>query len=72
MSLTYVIPDLHGRYDLLCDALAEIAVRSADNASAVVALGDYVDKGPQSRQVIDRLLTGDCRRLQPHCAEGQP
>jgi serine/threonine protein phosphatase 1 len=56
MSLTYVIPDIHGRSDLLADALAEIAARSA--RGAIITIGDYVDKGPASKQVIDRLLTG--------------
>jgi serine/threonine protein phosphatase 1 len=58
MSMTYVIPDIHGRYDLLCDGLAEIAARAAGNASAIVTIGDYVDKGPDSREVVDRLLLG--------------
>jgi serine/threonine protein phosphatase 1 len=58
MSLTYVIPDLHGRDDLLGEALAEIAARAPDNAGVIVTIGDYVDKGPQSKEVIDRLLSG--------------
>ena len=58
MSMTYVIPDIHGRYDLLCDGLAEIAVRAAGKTSVIVTIGDYVDKGPDSREVIDRLLSG--------------
>lgn len=58
MSLTYVIPDLHGRDDLLDAALAELAVRAAGKACVIVALGDYVDKGPASKQVIDRLMSG--------------
>jgi serine/threonine protein phosphatase 1 len=58
MSMTYVIPDIHGRYDLLCDGLAEIAVRAAGKASVIVTIGDYVDKGPDSREVVDRLLLG--------------
>ena len=58
MSTTYVIPDIHGRYDLLCDGLAEIAARAAGKTSVIVAIGDYVDKGPDSRAVIDRLLSG--------------
>jgi serine/threonine protein phosphatase 1 len=58
MSLTFVIPDIHGRYDLLCDGLAEIAARAAGKTSVIVAIGDYVDKGPDSREVIDRLLSG--------------
>jgi serine/threonine protein phosphatase 1 len=58
MSLTYVIPDIHGRDDLLGRALTEIAVRSGGEAGIIVTIGDYVDKGPDSRQVIDRLLSG--------------
>jgi serine/threonine protein phosphatase 1 len=58
MSLTYVIPDIHGRYDLLCAGLAEIAARSRGKAGAVVTIGDYVDKGPNSKAVVDRLLSG--------------
>jgi serine/threonine protein phosphatase 1 len=58
MSLTYVIPDIHGRYDLLSHGLADISAHSQGNAGVIVALGDYVDKGPESRQVIDRLKSG--------------
>jgi len=58
MSMTYVIPDVHGRYDLLCAGLAEIAARAAGKTSVIVTIGDYVDKGPDSRQVIERLLSG--------------
>jgi serine/threonine protein phosphatase 1 len=58
MSLTYVIPDLHGRCDLLDEALAEISARSRGQAGVIVTIGDYVDKGPDSKGVIDRLLPG--------------
>jgi serine/threonine protein phosphatase 1 len=58
MSLTYVIPDIHGRYDLLSEGLADIAAHSAGKAGVIVTIGDYVDKGPESKQVIDRLLSG--------------
>jgi serine/threonine protein phosphatase 1 len=58
MSLTYVIPDIHGRYDLLSEALAEITVHSGGEAGAIIMIGDYVDKGQQSKEVIDRLLSG--------------
>ena len=54
-SKTYVIPDLHGRFDLLELALAKI---EADKPGTVVFTGDYVDRGPQSRQVIERLIAG--------------
>jgi len=58
MPLTYVIPDLHGRFDLLHDAFAEIAVHAASNLGTIVALGDYVNKGPDSKQVAERLRLG--------------
>ena len=58
MSLTYVIPDIHGRYDLLSEALTDITAHSGGEAGAIITLGDYVDKGPQSKEVVDRLLSG--------------
>lgn len=58
MSLTYVIPDIHGRYDLLRDGLARIAEHSAGEPGLVITIGDYVDKGPDSKAVIERLLHG--------------
>ena len=61
MSLTYVIPDIHGRYDLLGEALAGISARSGGEAGVIVTIGDYVDKGPQSKEVIDRMLSGVTR-----------
>ena len=58
MPFTYVIPDLHGRCDLLEEGLARIAEHAAGVPGTIVALGDYVDKGPDSAGVIARLLPG--------------
>lgn len=58
MPLTYVIPDLHGRSDLLDLALTRIDAHAAGSALTLVVLGDYVDKGPDSRGVIARLRAG--------------
>jgi serine/threonine protein phosphatase 1 len=58
MSFTYVIPDIHGRIDLLGRGLGEISAYSPGETGVIVAIGDYVDKGPQTRQVIERLLPG--------------
>jgi serine/threonine protein phosphatase 1 len=55
MTVTYVIPDIHGRHDLLVEGLAAITARS--DGGVIVMIGDYVDKGPDSKQVIDRLLS---------------
>lgn len=56
MSLTYAIPDLHGRLDLLESAIAKIVEHSAGERSTIVTLGDYVDRGPSSRQIIEHLM----------------
>jgi serine/threonine protein phosphatase 1 len=58
MSLTYVIPDIHGRYDLLEGGLARIAERSAGDTGVILMIGDYVDKGSNSKAVIERLQAG--------------
>src|SRR5579872_6632450 len=58
MGQTFVIPDIHGRLDLLCDGLDQIAARSVGQAGVIVTLGDYVNKGPDSKGVVDRLLAG--------------
>ena len=54
----YVIGDIHGRLDLLDDAIAAIKrdVEAQGLDALTVTLGDYVDRGPKSRGVIDRLL----------------
>ena len=57
MSKTYAIADLHGRFDLLEMALVRIAERVEPSAT-LVTLGDYVDRGLDSREVIERLMAG--------------
>jgi serine/threonine protein phosphatase 1 len=57
MSKTYAIADLHGRLDLLEMALAQIASH-AELPATLVTLGDYVDRGPDGRKVIERLMGG--------------
>ncbi|SDH79779.1 MULTISPECIES: metallophosphoesterase [Bradyrhizobium] len=58
MSFTYVIPDIHGRDDLLVRALADISAHRGGDGGVIVAIGDYVDKGPHSREVVERLRAG--------------
>jgi serine/threonine protein phosphatase 1 len=56
MGYTYVIPDVHGRLDLLDSALIRIADHAAGRPATLVLLGDYIDRGPAGRQVIERLI----------------
>jgi serine/threonine protein phosphatase 1 len=51
--VTYVVGDIHGCLAPLERLLAKIAPRPEDE---VVFVGDYIDRGPQSREVVDRLL----------------
>jgi len=55
----YVIGDIHGRSDLL-DRIVEEIKRDIEEKPAAetltVTLGDYVDRGPDSRGVLDRLI----------------
>lgn len=57
LARSYAIPDLHGRHDLLIAALEAISARAAGDPLTLVALGDYVDKGPRSRQVVEAMST---------------
>ena len=52
----YAIADLHGRYDLLQKALIKIHEHAGDTEHKVITLGDYIDRGPESRQVIEHLM----------------
>src|SRR6266581_9752586 len=70
MSKTYAIADLHGRFDLIEMALAKIA-DYAELPATLVTLGDYVDRGPNSRQVIERLMGGlGCQGWRLICLKG--
>jgi len=57
----YAVGDIHGRADLLSRLLAEIATDAKCRGPAqnrLVYLGDYVDRGPDSADVIDLVLDG--------------
>ena len=57
----YAIGDVHGRLDLLEDLLARIREDSeqhtADSARSLIFLGDYVDRGSESRGVVDAVMS---------------
>ncbi|RTL47868.1 MAG: serine/threonine protein phosphatase [Bradyrhizobiaceae bacterium] len=63
MSFTFVVPDIHGRSDLLGKALERVRMRTNGEPGTLVLLGDYVNKGPDSRGVIDLLLAGTSKGL---------
>lgn len=56
----YAVGDIHGRYDLLLalqeKILADAAERE-DRHRIAIYLGDYIDRGPDSRKVVEHLHT---------------
>lgn len=57
----YAVGDVHGRVDLLRQLRDQVTADVADfkGPAVTVFLGDYVDRGPESRQVIDMLVSRD-------------
>jgi serine/threonine protein phosphatase 1 len=56
----YAIGDVHGRADLLTALHAKIeadASRAPQPRKHVIYLGDYIDRGPSSREVVEMLLS---------------
>ncbi len=55
----YAIGDVHGRADLLERVFARIdahIARHPVDRAIQVLVGDYIDRGPNSREVLDRLV----------------
>jgi serine/threonine protein phosphatase 1 len=69
----YAIGDIHGRVDLL-RATHERILADAQHSTArrklVIYLGDYIDRGLESRQVIDLLLDEPLPGFQPVYLKG--
>jgi serine/threonine protein phosphatase 1 len=55
MSLIYAIGDVHGCYDQLLVLLAKIEAHAGHNPYRAVFLGDYIDRGPKSREVVNQV-----------------
>jgi serine/threonine protein phosphatase 1 len=64
----YAIGDIHGRLDLLDELLALIeddAATQPELKKELIFLGDYIDRGQHSRQVLARLQTGPLAGFTP-------
>jgi serine/threonine protein phosphatase 1 len=72
-ELLFAIGDIHGRVDLLNRILAQIESDVASqqaNEKTLVFVGDYVDRGPDSRGVIEILLHGLPESFSAHFIKG--
>lgn len=70
----YAVGDVHGRADLLAELMALIEADAGALGPArpvLVFLGDYVDRGPDSRGVVDQVLALiDAGRYEVHALKG--
>jgi serine/threonine protein phosphatase 1 len=69
----YAVGDIHGRIDLLDEILSTIeqdAERSPARKMLLIFLGDLIDRGPDSRGVVERLRTYRNDRLQTYFLAG--
>jgi serine/threonine protein phosphatase 1 len=60
MSFTFAIGDIHGCHEQLLEMLE--TVESAWSGGKIVFLGDYVDRGPDSKAVVEHLMAGPTKR----------
>jgi serine/threonine protein phosphatase 1 len=55
-TITYAIGDVHGCLAKLRRLLARIEAHRADKPARLIFLGDYMDRGPDSRGVIEFIM----------------
>lgn len=69
MKIEVAIGDVHGRFDKLEELFDLLNAKYVTNPKMIVMLGDYVDRGPQSAQVVELLR--DCEQGSHfHCLRG--
>jgi serine/threonine protein phosphatase 1 len=68
------VGDIHGRLDLLETMLVLIArdaqARESTRHKTLVFVGDYVDRGPDSRGVVERLIKDPLEGFDTHFLKG--
>lgn len=72
-TLVYAVGDTHGEAALLDRLLARIRADAQERPArrrVLVYLGDYVDRGPDSRGVIERLVAGPPPGFEQVCLLG--
>ena len=73
-AVVWAVGDIHGRLDLLeplLDAILDDLRASAATRKVIVFLGDYIDRGADSRGVLDRLCSlQDQTEIETHFLRG--
>jgi len=62
MPRTYALSDIHGCLNKLVALVARCRSDAKDDAARFVFLGDYIDRGPDSRHTLDLLINRSRRR----------
>ncbi|MBY3035691.1 serine/threonine protein phosphatase [Rhizobium laguerreae] len=68
MRYTFAIGDIHGCIDPLNRMIDRIAAYAP--GGTVVFVGDYVDRGPDSKSVLDRIIAGPSEPWRWICLKG--
>ena len=68
--LTFAIGDIHGCHDKLVRILAECETYVGSARHRLVFLGDYIDRGENSRAVLELLIQLESRRGDVICLAG--
>lgn len=68
----YAVGDIHGYADMLEEMIAKITEHAAGltGPKHLVFLGDYIDRGPNSREVIERLMHLTIKGFKIVCLKG--
>ena len=71
-EVIYAVGDIHGRADLVEALIEKIEddIAEQPKEGRLVFLGDYIDRGLQSKQVIDFLLSERVQKLRPIFIKG--
>lgn len=71
-SILYAIGDIHGRLDCLEELLAQIDADAerGNRRVTLVFLGDLIDRGPNSRGVVERIMALCAASADVHCLCG--
>jgi serine/threonine protein phosphatase 1 len=56
-EVTYVIGDIHGQLSKLARLLGRCSGHTSGRSFRIICLGDYIDRGPQSKEVIQFLMS---------------
>ncbi len=56
----YAVGDIHGRLDLVLRLMDKLAddLKSSSIKPTLIFLGDYIDRGPKAKEVLDYLMAG--------------